>query len=151
MSQYRRVTMIEDLPEIEPQQGRTREFHVVPNEAGMSLEQPPMPHVSHMPHTPPPLPPQPVENYTNTVHLQPRMITQPSIVDRFVGGPEVMPSYEGYEGLAAANCVGLANHAEKCPICSKLYKMDNRVYLIVIAVLVIIILLLFKKVLDSMH
>jgi hypothetical protein len=141
--------MIEDLPEIIPQNG-TREFHVVPDEAGMKPQQPPqqMPQIL----TRNPTPPQLEEDYSSTVRLQPRMaVAQPSIVDRFVGGPEAMPSYEAYDSLAAANCLDLANHAEKCPICSKLYKMDNRLYLIIIAVLAVVILLLFKKVLDSMH
>lgn len=147
MSQYRRVTMIEDLPEIVPQQG-TREYHVTPDEAGMKPSQQP-------PRIQPPPQPQVEEPYSNsTVHLQPRMamMAQPTFVDRLVGGSEVMPSYtEPYAGLAAANCLDLANHAQQCPICTKLYKTDVRLYLIIIAVLAIIILLLFKKVLDSLH
>lgn len=46
------------------------------------------------------------------------------------------------------NCIQVLNHSKSCPICVKLYKSDNTVYLIIIAILSVISILLMKKVLD---
>ena len=46
------------------------------------------------------------------------------------------------------SCIDVANHIELCPICSRYYKQDNSLYIIVIVVLSIICILLAKKVLK---
>jgi hypothetical protein len=45
-------------------------------------------------------------------------------------------------------CRDLALHIEDCPLCSKVYRNDNTIYVIIIIFLVIIIGILLKKVLD---
>lgn len=45
-------------------------------------------------------------------------------------------------------CIDVANHIEKCPLCSKFYNNDKTVYIIAIVLLSIICLLLLKKVLN---
>jgi hypothetical protein len=46
------------------------------------------------------------------------------------------------------NCIDIAEHVKDCPICSKFYKRDNTLYIIVIVVLAIITILLLKRVLN---
>lgn len=46
------------------------------------------------------------------------------------------------------NCIDIAKHVQDCPICSKFYRNDNSVYIIVIVVLAIVCLLLLKRVLN---
>lgn len=46
------------------------------------------------------------------------------------------------------SCLEVANHVNSCPICTKFYKVDTNLYLIIIAVLCIICLILMKKVLN---
>lgn len=46
------------------------------------------------------------------------------------------------------NCIQIAEHIRECPICSKFYKNDNTVHIIIIIVLSIMCLLLLKRVLD---
>lgn len=57
-----------------------------------------------------------------------------------------MPSK--YLPTSAINCLDIAEHVKDCPICSKFYKNDNTVYIIVIVILVILCILLLKRVLD---
>ena len=45
-------------------------------------------------------------------------------------------------------CLEIADHVGACPICSKFYKNENTVYIIVIVILAIICILLLKRVLD---
>ncbi len=75
-----------------------------------------------------------------------------------------LPYYEGGNGgngnqqdfninnnlySAQLNCVTVAQHTENCMVCSRLYKNDNTVYIIVIGVLTIISMLLTKRILES--
>jgi hypothetical protein len=46
------------------------------------------------------------------------------------------------------SCLDVADHVENCPICSKIYKSDQTIYLIAIVVLAVISIILLKKVLD---
>ena len=45
-------------------------------------------------------------------------------------------------------CVDVANHIEHCPVCSQIYKKDETVYYVIMAIQFIIIVILLKKVLD---
>jgi hypothetical protein len=45
-------------------------------------------------------------------------------------------------------CLDIANHVETCPICSKFYKNDRTIYIIIIVLLSIVCILLLKKVLN---
>jgi len=55
------------------------------------------------------------------------------------------PSTRNYAELT---CIDFANHFHTCPICSKFYKNDKTVYIIVIIVLLLVCLILLKKILD---
>lgn len=46
------------------------------------------------------------------------------------------------------DCLTIAEHIANCPVCGKLYKNDNTVYIIAIIVLAVVCILLLKKVLD---
>lgn len=55
---------------------------------------------------------------------------------------------ENLEDDKKLNCIDIAEHVKDCPICSKFYKRDNTLYIIVIVVLAIITILLLKRVLN---
>lgn len=44
-------------------------------------------------------------------------------------------------------CLQISDHIQNCPICMKLYKNDNTVYIIIIIVLVTVIMILLNKIL----
>jgi len=46
------------------------------------------------------------------------------------------------------SCIDVANHIELCPICSRYYKQDNSLYIIAILVLSVLCILLAKKILK---
>jgi hypothetical protein len=46
------------------------------------------------------------------------------------------------------SCIDIANHIQNCPICSKFYKNDTSIHMIVIITLAIICVLLLKRVLN---
>jgi hypothetical protein len=46
------------------------------------------------------------------------------------------------------SCVDIAEHVQNCPVCGKLYKNDNTMYMGIIAILVILCILLIKRVLE---
>jgi hypothetical protein len=43
------------------------------------------------------------------------------------------------------SCIQISEHVKKCPICSRIYKNDNILYIVVIIVLLILCLLLSNK------
>ena len=47
------------------------------------------------------------------------------------------------------SCRQIADHISNCPICSKLYKRQRAVYIIVIIVLAILLLICFKKIIGT--
>jgi hypothetical protein len=63
--------------------------------------------------------------------------------------PNNQQFYEPYEPQKSnATCLDVADHAENCPVCSKLYNNDKTVYIIAIVILCIICILLLKRILD---
>jgi hypothetical protein len=46
------------------------------------------------------------------------------------------------------SCIDIAEHVQNCPVCGKLYKNDNTMYMGIIAILVILCILLIKRVLE---
>jgi hypothetical protein len=46
------------------------------------------------------------------------------------------------------NCLDVCNHIKNCPLCSKFYKNDNTLYVIIIVILLILTIILTKKVLN---
>ena len=45
-------------------------------------------------------------------------------------------------------CIDVHDHVQSCPICSRFFKNENTVYIIVIIILAIICILLLKRVLN---
>ncbi len=46
------------------------------------------------------------------------------------------------------NCIQISEHIRDCPICTRFYKNDNTIHIIIIIILSIMCLLLLKRVLD---
>lgn len=55
---------------------------------------------------------------------------------------QIHPDYLEDDGI---NCKHVHLHLENCPFCSKFYKKDRNMYLLVIFMLIIIIIILLKK------
>lgn len=55
---------------------------------------------------------------------------------------------EPYESGNSFTCHDMYNHVNGCHICQRFYKTDNTVYLIIIAILIVACALLSKKVLN---
>ena len=148
---YQKVNYLEDLPDVDevdsgtsggltPQQTKLSKRFIRTNstmmpESGMVLQPSgPIPfNMEENPHTPttqnnvfknspiiemPNIPPQPQPQYQQQPHFQPQM-----------------------------SCQDIFYHIESCPLCTKFYKHDNTVYLVIIAILVLVCALLMKKVL----
>ena len=134
-------TVIDDLPELDDIESHQKEKyskfirkpHTVPNRAGMDM--PPPPPMQHQPmhHQMPP----PVS------HLHEGFEHEEQGAHNDLAKKYNMSS-------DSPSCLSVADHVENCPICSKLYKNNDRtMYIITIVVLIIICLLLFKRVLDK--
>jgi hypothetical protein len=54
--------------------------------------------------------------------------------------PMLMPS--------TINCIDISNHIQNCPICSRFYKNDTTVHIVIIVILGLICILLLKRVLN---
>lgn len=52
------------------------------------------------------------------------------------------------EPTTKPSCLDVSMHHADCPVCSKIYKCDKAVYLVIIAILTIVCILLMKKVLN---
>jgi hypothetical protein len=52
------------------------------------------------------------------------------------------------QNMHGPSCLDFAKHYANCPICSKFYKDDKTIYIIIICILIAICLILGKKVLD---
>jgi hypothetical protein len=128
----RNVTMIDDLPDVDQlvdQQDNERFGYGSPDEKLQKFIRPPhkiAPDAGMAPYGGPPprmdMPPPP-----------PRMDMPPP--------RELLPPQP-------LNCVDVANHIQNCPICSKFYKNDNTIYIILIVLLSVMCLLLLKRVLN---
>ena len=62
--------------------------------------------------------------------------------------PQSMPQSIQEFGVPNVTCQDVFFHIENCPVCSKMYKHDNTVYLVIIAILALFSALLLKKVLS---
>ncbi len=52
------------------------------------------------------------------------------------------------QSFGVISCIEIAQHIQSCPVCSRLYKCDNSVYIIIILLLVILLIFIGKKYLD---
>jgi hypothetical protein len=139
---YAPVTMIDDLPEmqdlvpmdrVDMASGKIRRYHQAPQESGMERMTPErVNEMSNIMNIPPPQQPPP--------HMEPTQnflpLYKPSRVENF---------------MSPLSCLDVAGHAESCPVCARLYKVDYRIFIGIIVVLVILVILLFKKVMDNMN
>lgn len=46
-------------------------------------------------------------------------------------------------------CIEISNHIKDCPVCSKLYKHDTTIHIIIIVLLALVTLILLKRVMES--
>ena len=137
-----KITYLEDLPELEDriQSKFIREFSKNPMiESGMyrdsPQQHPPQPQQQQYPPPQHPPPQHPPPQHPPQQH-PPRQYPPP--LDGFV------------EHYNSVNCVGVADHIENCPLCSKFYKKNNSVFFIIIGILLVLCILLIKKVLDML-
>ena len=56
---------------------------------------------------------------------------------------------ENYTNNDTNNCVDVAEHAENCVVCSKLYKNDRTIFILIIIFLAVVNLLLLKRILET--
>jgi hypothetical protein len=59
--------------------------------------------------------------------------------------PSQMPMLQQ---VGTPSCLEIHSHIMDCPICSRFFKNDNTVYIIVIVILAIMCIMLLKKVLN---
>jgi len=70
-------------------------------------------------------------------------------VSALVGGG-YKPYVENYEfPQASVSCISVADHTEGCMVCSRLYRNDNTMLIIVIVFLGVVNLLLIKRILEN--
>lgn len=83
------------------------------------------------------------ETYDAMQVAPPQILAPPQVMEPMVfadSGPKYDPQQY--------NCIDIANHIQSCPICSRFYANDRTVYIIAIVVLTIVCLLLLKRVLN---
>ena len=105
-----------------------------------------MPHPNMMPPNMPPPPPIQRPSMENFVHPKNNnFFDNSSIIQtpEFFNGPKPVKN-----NSSELSCVEVADHIENCPICSKFYRNNNTIFLIIIFILSIFCLILLKKVLD---
>ena len=84
------------------------------------------------------------QNHVNPIHLNHRYQI-PSSDD---GNLQHYMQRDQQLVKAQLSCVDIAEHVQNCPVCGKLYKNDNTMYVGIIAILVILCILLIKRVLE---
>jgi arginyl-tRNA--protein-N-Asp/Glu arginylyltransferase len=55
---------------------------------------------------------------------------------------------QNFDPLRAIHCIDIIEHVKLCPICSRFYKDDKTIYIIIIIMLVLLCLILIKKILN---
>ena len=153
---YQRVTMIDDLPNLEDLEGGgggpggyrsmalpSERGDNFPNQGGL----PPGIGESYQKYLRGSYKPMSkqsgmyAEAYDDVTHITPppQLLAPPQVME-----PMAIPRYEPQQ----YNCIDIANHVQSCPICSRFYANDRTVYIIAIVVLTIVCLLLLKRVLN---
>ena len=86
-----------------------------------------------------------IEKYQQHIQRPPSPQIQEQPVQRIHKENFEKQRREYYDNL---NCRDVAEHISNCPVCSKLYKPNNTIYIIIIIMLVVINLLCVKKLLS---
>lgn len=87
-------------------------------------------------------------------HHQPQPQPQPQQMaamideDADVSLPPPPPNHHHQHRILSLSCIDVAEHANSCIVCSRLYNTDTTLYIIVICILLLFSAILFKKVLD---
>lgn len=89
--------------------------------------------------------PRMIEKYQQHIQRPPSPQIQEQPVQRIHKENFEKQRREYYDNL---NCRDVAEHISNCPVCSKLYKPNNTIYIIIIIMLVVINLLCVKKLLS---
>lgn len=83
---------------------------------------------------------------------RPLVIPQEDFVNETPPPPQqsiIMATPSPYYYPEVTNCRHVADHTTNCPVCCKLYKGYDALYLTIIAILVIIIMFLIKKIFTN--
>jgi len=142
---YQKVTMIEDLPELDQVDVNSQSIAQPNNsEAGRKLARFIRQSTGNMP------PESGMQLYSQPYGGGDDNDGYgiPVTMDQNMGShysPKIMESYGQHQSFS---CHDMYNHVKECHICQKFYKTDNTIYLIIIAILVIACALLAKKVLN---
>jgi hypothetical protein len=145
MSYQTGVTFIEDLPELEDLEGsRHHQSAVRGNHHHSSYPGADM------------LPPGEANRFQKFIRKDNEPPhSESGMSARDLQAPQIvspMEHFEKHNTMAptrdSPSCLDVADHVENCPICSKIYKSDQTIYLIAIVVLAVIAIILLKKVLD---
>lgn len=130
--QYSGYTMIDDLPDVydpRQQQGPTPSYsNMIRNHSRSSVPESGMEHYTPQHQQPPQQmsyqPPPPQQGMMDMDIIEP-----PSSMNRPV-------------------CLDICDHIRTCPLCSRFYKPNTTIYIVIIAILIVICLMLMKKVLS---
>ena len=93
-----------------------------------------------------------IPNSSDILEQQPPLIrpyeaAQRKILPPFTSPPPP-PMIEHY-ATPAPTCIDVADHTTNCPVCSRLYKSPNGVFITVIVLLLLLIVLLTKRMLTD--
>jgi hypothetical protein len=145
---YQNVTFIDDLPEMEELQNNYTSGAIRNQQAIPHMVQDPrmkarmMQDMRHQMFGPPNMPP-------HMMHAQQQYPPQSYGPPQYTPPQPYTPEEEKADDTSqAASCLELAQHAQNCPLCSKVYDNDKTVYIVTIIVLAIICILLLKKCLS---
>jgi hypothetical protein len=161
---YQQVSFIKDLPELEQlesydnnnqveganmvgsakrQPGIRNKMTTLSEESGMSLYEKPAPAQSSVPYPQqfqyqqrPPTAPYYHNQPQNVIPIEPNPMFNGEVIENM-----------SFPSSPVLDCRSIFSHIDSCPICKKFYKMDNTVYLIIIAILVITCALMLKRLL----
>lgn len=138
---YQKVTMIEDLPELDQVDVNSQ-----------TVAQPPDPDLKlrrFIRNTTQNMPPESGMQMYSQAYDAENEYGIPTTMDQTMGPhyrPKIMEPYTCSE--TTITCQDVYGHVKECHICQRFYKTDNTIYFIIIAILVIACALLSKKVLN---
>ena len=139
---YQKVTMIEDLPELDQIDVNSQSI-AQPPDSGRKLGR-------FIRQTNQNMPPESGMQMYAQAYNEDSEYGIPTAMDQSMGPqyrPKIMESYGG-GGPMTITCQDVYGHAKECHICQRFYKTDNTMYIIIIAILIITCALLAKKVLN---
>ena len=165
---YQQVSFIENLPDLEQLESKKQEIdYTSPNykftsirnkaslhdqfgkDSGMNLYNEQVNNLNQISNNSMPSADEVQFRNTNYLH-QPYYSNAPQNAPQNayqIDGDQIIENLE-LPAVSSIDCRQVFDHISKCPICTRFYKHDNTIYIIIIAILVITCALLLKKVLH---